>query len=279
MASQKPLDDHFTFANGAEQDFITKVSPRFSPAEYHFARQPTASSLESRSAPGRRPPASRSSHGIATSAGPPPALITQHLYNTRAPPASPNVNHSPPAQCSSTDTGIDSAFNLAHDFSDTHSRTVTNNAIRVALSSSPANRMIQTAMETENNFEPPDEYDLDATIGINGQKSREGRHSRNGGFRQELHNTHEDLFLNLAKADSVVDDTTDPLSRTERRRVSQMSYLCLCSKSYALWLHFQTEELQAIRAYTFEALRRTSIDCFDDRLLMTGSSLSLDVEA
>lgn len=46
----------------------------------YLSSQPGSSGVESRSPANKRAPASRSSHGIATANGPPPALITQRSY-------------------------------------------------------------------------------------------------------------------------------------------------------------------------------------------------------
>ena len=51
--------------------------PRSPPAGSYFAPRPVAPDSEPRSPFNRRPPASRSSHGIETFSGPPPALSTQ----------------------------------------------------------------------------------------------------------------------------------------------------------------------------------------------------------
>lgn len=72
-----------------------------------------ASPASSRSAPARRQPASRSSHGIETSSGPPPALITQRSYTTevarrRPAPAELVVSRPTLRGRSQTDSRIDS---------------------------------------------------------------------------------------------------------------------------------------------------------------------------
>ena len=61
---------------------IKTQSPRHSASGgSYFASQPGASGIEARSPAQKRPPASRSSHGIETSNGPPPALSTQRTYS------------------------------------------------------------------------------------------------------------------------------------------------------------------------------------------------------
>ena len=55
-------------------------APLSTSGESYFPQHPRAGSNEPRSPQVRRPPASRSSHGIATKAGPPPALSTQRTY-------------------------------------------------------------------------------------------------------------------------------------------------------------------------------------------------------
>ncbi|KAI9720810.1 MAG: hypothetical protein M1812_002649 [Candelaria pacifica] len=54
------------------------------PTSSYFAPQPESLGLEVRSPFSKRAPASRSSHGIETSSGPPPALSTQRSYTAEA---------------------------------------------------------------------------------------------------------------------------------------------------------------------------------------------------
>jgi hypothetical protein len=60
----------------------TLLAPQLPSGESYFTTQTAASGTEARSPANKRPPASRSSHGIETSTGPPPALSTQRTLTT-----------------------------------------------------------------------------------------------------------------------------------------------------------------------------------------------------
>ena len=67
------------------------------------------------------------------------------------------------------------------------------------------------------------ETDEDPTLRINGQKTALSGHSGQRREGQSEHASPEDLFLDLARGDSVVDDASEVMSRSERRRVSSLS--------------------------------------------------------
>ncbi len=66
------------------------------PTSSYFAPQPESSGFVARSPFAKRAPASRSSHGIETSSGPPPALSTQRSYTAEAARSSNSPAQQPP---------------------------------------------------------------------------------------------------------------------------------------------------------------------------------------
>ena len=112
--------------NVAQKDLATTPSgPLSPPTGSYFTAQPGSTSIEPRSPAQRRPPASRSSHGIETISGPPPALSTQRSYNAESPwrnppPTDPAVTPKPIPQRTETDDSIDSVLKIAQ--SATHDR-------------------------------------------------------------------------------------------------------------------------------------------------------------
>ena len=64
------------------------------------------------------------------------------------------------------------------------------------------------------------EEDEDPTLRLNGQRVASRRQSGHVKGGEQQHASQEDLFLDLARADSVIDDASEVMSRSERRRVS-----------------------------------------------------------
>ena len=215
------------FASGQQLDLspTSKAlpAPPLTPGGSYFAQQPGASGAEPRSPLTRRPPASRSSHGIETSSGPPPALSTQRSYNAdspwRIPPSSktkiarPNLSQRP-----STSASIDSIVKQAHQ--STHEDSDSSPSVaRVARSKSLTHDGIGTAMAGRySSTRSEDEEDQNTTIRIYGTKSNANRKSTEEGLQDKPSSSNEDLFLNLARAESVVDDASETSTRRERRR-------------------------------------------------------------
>lgn len=185
----------------------------------YFAQQSGASGNEARSPQNRRPPASRSSHGIETSSGPPPALSTRRSYNAespwRNPPTSdPHTVHPPVIHGSSIDSILRQTYHTA-------SEHIEPNISDGAHSARPRESSIveggSIAMEGRYDIQSGSEEDRDSTLRITGHKAKNGRHTREESGEQKSRSSHEDLFFNLARADSVVDDRPEPSNRSERR--------------------------------------------------------------
>ena len=177
----------------------------FQPSSSYFGLQAGASGLEPRSPLYRRAPASRSSHGIGTSSGPPPALITQRSYTGESPWRSPSGK----APLSGSNKGksngafesnLNSFESRTEASIDFHSKA--GSASKRSLDSKAPKRFTAGAMEE-------DQYN---TLRALGRDSRAIR-SSDGPIRNQ-----EDLFLNLARVGA--DKESDTMSGVERRRVS-----------------------------------------------------------
>ena len=182
----------------------------------YFALQPGASGNEARSPPSKRPPASRSSHGIKTSSGPPPALSTRRSYNAespwRNPPSSDSRATHPPVVHSSS---IDSIVRQPHNNTNDPVAPITLGGVRPAQSQELLIVGGGTLkMDEPHEIQSGSEEDQDLTIRINGHK---GRHTRNESGQQPSQSSQEDLFLNLARADSVVHDGPELSNKSERK--------------------------------------------------------------
>ena len=207
------------------------------PVGSYFAPQPGSSGLEARSPATRRAPASRSSHGIETSSGPPPALSTQRSYSTDAakksqPPTDvtsaredqvrpglvahknycTKVNGKPTSR---PHTSAGSTLEIAEQKATTSGRSRTStwsNGTAMATSvdrymeefSDGARDRTLRALEgsREARYARTEYNDDDAIVGLDEQASN------------------EDLFLNLARATSTLDAPALSTSRSERRSVS-----------------------------------------------------------
>lgn len=195
----------------------------------YFSAQPGASSgTEPRSPSYRRPPASRSSHGIETHSGPPPALSTQRSYNADPPwrnthsSDSPTTTPQPLPQSQKADDSIASILQTSH--SSVHDRRNSEpsqfaNGTRPFSSDS---RVPAVSMAHQNGMQALEE-DEDPTLRLNGQQNALGRHSLHGRDVWPKEVSQEDLFLNLVRENSVLDDASEVMSRGERRRVSDQS--------------------------------------------------------
>ncbi|KAL9117328.1 MAG: hypothetical protein Q9187_006136 [Circinaria calcarea] len=187
----------------------------------YFALQPGSSGLEARSPAPKRPPASRSSHGIETFSGPPPALSTRRTYSTerawRRPPATdPPAVHSrltprALANLDAANNAIEAATNyFARDPkspSNDPSESSPTNTRTQSMPSAAGDRMTPTARKTQTNRKIAREDEEDSTLC--GESSRESNRlptdDSHGNEAGCSHSSQEDLFLKLASADATPD--------------------------------------------------------------------------
>ena len=206
----------------------TEATPLAPPLGSYFAPQPGASGSEARSPQNKRPPASRSSHGIETSSGPPPALSTRRSYNAespwRSPPSDPRAIHHPTVHSASIDSIVRQTHHTATD-------NIENNDLEGLRPTQLRKSSVVGGgvMATDGRYEvqSESEEDQDPTLRINGNKTETGRHIRNKRSQQQSVLSHEDLFLNLARTDSAIDDGPEHSSnknegRRTRLRVSSL---------------------------------------------------------
>ena len=202
----------------------------------YFAFQPGSSGVEARSPAVKRPPASRSSHGIETSSGPPPALSTRRTNPTeqawRRPPAT-----DPPAVYSQLTpralANLDAA-NIALEAATKYfalglkspneasqlnpPKGPTESALNVA-----GDKMTTTTTNAQGNRIKSMEHDEDSTLRGSGREtSRDSNHfttdDSGGNDTRHSHSSQEDLFLNLACADAASDRNTDNVRSGEHQR-------------------------------------------------------------
>ena len=207
---------------------LSSQPPPTSPPTGYFAPHFGSPSHELRSPLHRRPrpPASRSSHGIETLSGPPPALSTQRSYNTTTdspwrnqPTADSATTPKPLPNRGGTDDSIDSI--LQASTSNSHDRRYSEPArVKDGLPSLTTTGKYGAAGINHPNNGHLVEEDQDHTLRINGQKLAMRRYMGPGNGDESHQASPEDLFLDLAKEDSVADDTSETMSRTERRLVS-----------------------------------------------------------
>ena len=197
------------------QALVGQLSP---PAASYFARQPGASGFDARSPFTRRaPPASRSSHGIETLSGPPPALSTQRSYTVDSPwkhppsvdPKQPSHQaHSrklmPVDRGTTTSTAQDCLENVRPVNLDEHKT-------RMPL---PKRARGEQYVEDDQ-----DQVTLRGTEFA--QHDRSNGRSQKGDERLEKQSqsSHEDLFLKLAQADAPADGDLDNPHQKRRRQV------------------------------------------------------------
>lgn len=205
------------------------------PSTSYSNSQLSASPVNSRSTPARRQPASRSSHGIETASGPPPALITQRSYTTEVPrrqpaPADliatrPHLRHR-----SQTDSNIDTKAQRQHVFVDerTYDSPLPSSSVKTRRESDKGKaRMDLTSSIEKNRQSPGDDLnqisrglarkDPSKTLSVLGEpNAQEGTKPQR---------SQEDLFLNLANSGTLADEPKEGMSRSERRHVSRVFYV------------------------------------------------------
>lgn len=218
----------------------------------HFNQQPGGLGIEPRSPPSRRQPASRSSHGIQTSTGPPPALITQRSYTTdsawKQPAPLEGSRHSkyrPHSQNS-----IDSIINSTSSKPDEKGSALASKATssirrRPEMTGDNAGTMAgferrhrghdEDQDSTLRNFDPV----TSSYPNLPANEKRSGRATINNADEQTK-TSQEDLFLILARSNSLADNAKDDTLKGERRRVSLDS----CRSYYNFAPSFYKRHLQ-----------------------------------
>ncbi|KAL8740386.1 MAG: hypothetical protein Q9190_006910, partial [Brigantiaea leucoxantha] len=192
----------------------------------YFSSQPAASGVELRSPPSRRAPASRSSHGIATTGGPPPALITQRSYHGEQgrSPSHTNQSHPPPVILQRSQVVRSNSLNRIEKTETRRESKGAESKTRAHASSAVARAMTATASPSVSRVETEEDDTIRTLNGISRNKpivvDNYIEDVANGQEQENSHSSHEDLFLNLARADSEIKGNAELSSGNDRRRVS-----------------------------------------------------------
>lgn len=184
----------------------------------YFSTQPGSTGIEARSPASKRAPASRSSHGIATANGPPPALITRrscHGEPWRNP--LPADQHDPPSnslhRSRTNDSGTPTLIrrNSLNAGMDGESKSGTMNGISGGHRPASSHR------------HPPEQDEDDDTLRTLGDARRKKlststhRAERDNGSEEDRsHSPHEDLFLDLARSESEAGSTLNMNGNSRR---------------------------------------------------------------
>ncbi|KAL9016327.1 MAG: hypothetical protein Q9185_006310 [Variospora sp. 1 TL-2023] len=177
----------------------------------HFSSHPASSGIEARSPANKRAPASRSSHGIPTTNGPPPALITQRSYQG-APWRTPLPNHPPypPAQHSQAP---ESTTTLA---------TRRNGSSPKTSGAAKSDAMSRSTRDSYDEKEAEDDDTL-RTLGGTPKSNRASLDAhdgtgRGGGYDEDQsYSSHEDLFLHLARTESEAENALETRTAPSNR--------------------------------------------------------------
>lgn len=197
----------------------------------YFKQQPGGLGIDSRS-PNRRQPASRSSHGIETSSGPPPALITQRSYTTDSawkqptPPDGSHFSKYPPDTQKSIDLIINSVQSTADEKDSAVNSKATSSVRRRPEMAGEKKGMMAVFERTQSGHDEDQDstlrcFDPGASTYSNfaANEKRSG-HATNNDADEQTKSSHEDLFLILARSNSLADNDKDATFKDERRRVS-----------------------------------------------------------
>lgn len=210
----------------AKRPVSSPSTPSYSLTPTYSTKQPGGLGFDPKSPSSRRQPASRSSHGIETSTGPPPALITQRSYTT----------DSAWKQHNSLDGTRHSKYRPDSQESVDLMTTDERNAAVVTKATSTVRRRPEMAPEkastmasterrhrehdknrdsTLRNFDPVASSNLDLAA-----SAKQSGHATLHHVDELTKSSQEDLFLILARSNSLADNAKDISLKGERRRVS-----------------------------------------------------------
>ena len=225
----KGLNGTVTAATVATVPSPQTFTPISSQPESYFSLQPATSGFEPRSPFNRRPPASRSSHGIETSSGPPPALSTQRSYNAdlawRSPPFLDSPEQLSP-RIGRTDTNgtIDSVIKGAHaGTKERRDSEPLQSSITADAGKSNSGHKDPVDMARIGDSPLVEEDEEENTIRFGGKSA--GRDLQDGAayHGHNATSSRQDLFLDLVRSDLVPKEGNEAVSRSERRRVGHPS--------------------------------------------------------
>lgn len=218
--------------SSAKRPASSPSTPLYFPATSTHFNQQSGGRTEPRSPLSRRQPASRSSHGIQTSTGPPPALSTQRSHTTdsvwKQPATLEGTRH--PKYRPHTQKSIDSIINSARLNTDEKGSAL---ASKATSSIRRRPEVIGDNTSTMAGFERRHrghDEDQDSTLrkfdpvasshpSLPADEKRSG-HATIKNADEQTKTSQEDLFLILATSNSLADNAKDDTLKGERRRVS-----------------------------------------------------------
>lgn len=231
----------------------SRLSHSSSTPSSYFSPRTGASGLEPRSLPNKRQPASRSSHGIETSNGPPPALITQRSYtaeSVRKHPTPIDVAAARPHRKRRSETGksVDSVIHLAPlPTDDKNSFEPSKATRRIRREAEPVQDDMAAATAGYGKHQMSLQADQDSTLrnlDRTMSSNSAAAHAATPNFAAIRHGeeqskaTQEDLFLLLARSNSLTDNTTAAAAKSERKRVGVGVIYSFAI--YASWQHLRS---------------------------------------
>jgi hypothetical protein len=224
------------------------TAPSISSTSSYLSSQPASSDVEARSptTKSKKGPASHSSHGIETATGPPPALSTQRSYTndlTRRQPADLAFAQQQRAQIglvgtaksrrTSVESSTASTPGPSHDEGSPDSGKRDSQDTALLIRDGPL-RFDEDMGDGrfrgygEDLLGDDRNRTLRALEGVRdenpGESSSEGHATTFDTPEHQQQSAHEDLFLNLARADSTRPGSGEVTGRSERRRVCPSSF-------------------------------------------------------
>ncbi|KAL8934115.1 MAG: hypothetical protein Q9211_005401 [Gyalolechia sp. 1 TL-2023] len=188
-----------------------------STSSLYFPGQPGSAALEARSPASKRAPASRSSHGIATANGPPPALITRrscHGEPWRNPlpvgPPSASIQQSRTNESGTPTLTRRNSLNIGTDGG--LKRDIMNGTLG---GHRPASFHRYPRKEDDDDDTLPTFGGTRRTDALSSSVRGAGRDS--GPEDDHSYSSHEDLFLHLARTDSEAGSNLNSTTGTSRR--------------------------------------------------------------
>ena len=201
------------------QSLANQLSPQ---AASSFTRQPGASGCDARSPFTRRAPASRSSQGIETLSGPPPALSTQRSYT-----ADSGRNHAPPLDLTqpSHQARKDGPGSSKQGTAAPTAEDRSEDGKPVRLDDSTARMTLPK--RARDDFTLEEEQDQITLRGNDFSRLDQPDHRGQMGHNRldkRSHASQEDLFLNMAQTDAAANGDSAASYQKQRRRVRISSY-------------------------------------------------------
>lgn len=235
--------------SSAKRPVSSPSTPSYSPStSTYFTKQPGGLGFDPRSPPSRRQPASRSSHGIETLTGPPPALITQRSYTTDSAwkQTTPLDGSRHSKYRSDTQKSIDLIKSAQLTAGETDGGVASKPRTSVHRRPEMAGEKTGMMAAIEKRHRGHDE-DQDSTLRNFGpvassyldfaaNEKRSGHVTINDADEQTK-SSQEDVFLILARSNSLAGNAKDITLKGERRRVSSDSWRShyILAPSFYVW--------------------------------------------